>query len=178
MLSENIKNLRKKKGISQEELAIKLNVVRQTISKWEKGHSVPDSEMLIKLAEALDTTVGTLLGSAVEETETSEFQALAAKLELLNEQLEKRNEIHRKAWRVTHILFGVLALVAIARDLVQYVHFLNAMDEINSNVSIICGIDSLTNIYVTNGSFKILVIIIPAILAIISGIGLYKTRRR
>ena len=40
MLSENIKNLRKAKGISQEELAIKLNVVRQTISKWEKGGSL------------------------------------------------------------------------------------------------------------------------------------------
>ena len=51
MLSENLKNLRKAKGLSQEELAIKLNVVRQTVSKWEKGLSVPDSEMLIRLAE-------------------------------------------------------------------------------------------------------------------------------
>ena len=39
MLSENLKNLRKAKGLSQEELAIKLNVVRQTVSKWEKGAS-------------------------------------------------------------------------------------------------------------------------------------------
>ena len=92
MLSENIKNLRKAKGISQEELAIKLNVVRQTISKWEKGLSVPDSEMLIKLAEELDTTVNILLGETVEPTETTEIQALAAKLELLNEQFAKRNE--------------------------------------------------------------------------------------
>ena len=37
MLNENIRNLRKAKGLSQEELAIKLNVVRQTVSKWEKG---------------------------------------------------------------------------------------------------------------------------------------------
>ena len=37
MLNENIKNLRKAKGLSQEELANRLNVVRQTISKWEKG---------------------------------------------------------------------------------------------------------------------------------------------
>ena len=57
MLSDNIRNIRKRKGISQEELAIKLNVVRQTVSKWEKGLSVPGSEMLIKLAEKLDTTV-------------------------------------------------------------------------------------------------------------------------
>lgn len=39
MLNENIKAIRKTKGLSQEELAVKLNVVRQTISKWEKGVS-------------------------------------------------------------------------------------------------------------------------------------------
>lgn len=60
MLNENIRNLRKVKGLSQEELAIKLNVVRQTISKWEKGLSVPDSSMLVSLAEELDTSVSTL----------------------------------------------------------------------------------------------------------------------
>ena len=62
MLNENIRNLRKSKGLTQEELAIKLNVVRQTISKWEKGLSVPDSSMIISLAEELDTSVSTLLG--------------------------------------------------------------------------------------------------------------------
>ena len=61
MLNENIRNLRKAKGISQEELAIKLNVVRQTVSKWEKGLSVPDSSMLVSLAEELDTSVTTFL---------------------------------------------------------------------------------------------------------------------
>ena len=67
MLNENIRNLRKAKGISQEELAIKLNVVRQTVSKWEKGLSVPDSSMLISLAEELDTSVSTLLGETIQE---------------------------------------------------------------------------------------------------------------
>ena len=62
MLNENIKNLRKAKGISQEELAVRLNVVRQTVSKWERGISVPDSGMLISLAEELDTSVSVLLG--------------------------------------------------------------------------------------------------------------------
>ena len=47
MLSDNIKRIRKSKGLSQEELAIKLNVVRQTVSKWENGLSVPDLDMLI-----------------------------------------------------------------------------------------------------------------------------------
>ena len=62
MLNENIKAIRKSKGLSQQELAIKLNVVRQTISKWEQGLSVPDSDMLIPLSEVLETPVSTLLG--------------------------------------------------------------------------------------------------------------------
>lgn len=57
MLNENIKAIRKSKGLSQEELAVKLNVVRQTISKWENGLSVPDSDMLISISEALETPV-------------------------------------------------------------------------------------------------------------------------
>ena len=67
MLNENIKNLRKAKGLSQEELAIKLNVVRQTVSKWEKGLSVPDSNTLVLLADELDTSVSILLGETVQE---------------------------------------------------------------------------------------------------------------
>ena len=65
MLSENIKTARKSKGLSQEELAVKLNVVRQTISKWEQGLSVPDSDMLIALSDALATPVSALLGEFV-----------------------------------------------------------------------------------------------------------------
>ena len=53
MLNENIRAIRKSKGLSQQELAVKLNVVRQTVSKWEKGLSVPDSDLLIALSEAL-----------------------------------------------------------------------------------------------------------------------------
>ena len=62
MLSNNLKRIRKSKGLSQEELAIKLNIVRQTVSKWENGLSVPDSDMLITLADELDTSVSVLLG--------------------------------------------------------------------------------------------------------------------
>ena len=178
MLSENIKNLRKTKGISQEELAIKLNVVRQTISKWEKGLSVPDSEMLIRLAEELDTTVNVLLGETVEPTESTEIQVLAAKLELLNEQFAKRKESRRKAWRIVFIVLGVLALVSIAKGVIDYIYFLNAMDKINSSVSNIGGYDGPTEIYVSGGSLKITKIIITIIIAAASGIGIYKTRRR
>ena len=47
MLNENMKAIRKSKGLSQQELAVRLNIVRQTVSKWEQGLSVPDSDMLI-----------------------------------------------------------------------------------------------------------------------------------
>lgn len=53
MFSENLRNLRKAKGISQEAMAEQLHVVRQTISKWEKGLSVPDAGILIRVAEIL-----------------------------------------------------------------------------------------------------------------------------
>ena len=69
MLNENIKAIRKSKGLSQQELAIKLNVVRQTVSKWEQGLSVPDSDMLITMSEVLETPVSTLLGETIIETE-------------------------------------------------------------------------------------------------------------
>ena len=96
MLSENIKTMRKAKGLSQQELAIRLNVVRQTISKWEQGLSVPDADMLIMLAEVLDTSVSTLLGEEVIESEADEIKAMAEKLELINWQLAQRKIRTRK----------------------------------------------------------------------------------
>ncbi len=62
MISEKIKMLRTQKGLSQEELAVKLGVVRQTVSKWEKGLSAPDSQMLISLSVELGVSVSFLLG--------------------------------------------------------------------------------------------------------------------
>ena len=90
MLSENIKAIRKSKGISQEALAIKLNVVRQTISKWEKGLSVPDSEMLLSISEVLETPVSVLLGETVIEPEYDDLKAISEKLETINLQLAQR----------------------------------------------------------------------------------------
>ena len=91
MLNENIKRIRKSKGLSQEELAIKLNVVRQTVSKWENGLSVPDSSMLIILANELDTTVSELLGEPIAEPTTDDLKILSEKLEVINLQLAKRS---------------------------------------------------------------------------------------
>ena len=96
MLNENIRAIRKSKGLSQEELAIKLNVVRQTISKWERGLSVPDSDMLISISEVLETPVSTLLGETVIESKVDDLTAISEKLEIINLQLAQRKTIRRK----------------------------------------------------------------------------------
>ena len=96
MLNENIKAIRKSKGLSQEELAIKLNVVRQTISKWEKGLSVPDSDMLISISEVLETSVSTLLGETVMESKVDDLKAISEKLEVINLQFAQGKETRRK----------------------------------------------------------------------------------
>ena len=96
MLGENIKEIRKSKGLSQEELAIKLNVVRQTVSKWENGLSVPDSELLIAISEELETPVSVLLGETVKEQKSNDLKIISEKLEVINLQLAKRKEIRRK----------------------------------------------------------------------------------
>ena len=90
MLNENIKIIRKSKGLSQEELAVKLNVVRQTISKWEQGLSVPDSDMLLSISEALETPVSTLLGETVMESKADDLKVISEKLEIINLQLAQR----------------------------------------------------------------------------------------
>ena len=109
MLNENIKNLRKNKGYTQEELANKLNVVRQTISKWEKGYSVPDAEMLKKLAEIFDTNVSQLLGSTIEQD--ANVDVLAEQLARINEQLIIKNRRSRRIWKTIGI--GVLIAIII-----------------------------------------------------------------
>lgn len=111
MLNENIKILRKSKGLSQEELAIKLNVVRQTISKWEKGLSVPDSEMLISISEALETPISTLLGETVVESKTDDLKVIAEKLEIINLQLAQRKNTRRKALQWLFISACVVIVV-------------------------------------------------------------------
>lgn len=111
MLKNNIKSLRKSKGLSQEELAVKLNVVRQTISKWEQGLSVPDSEMLIALSEAFETPVSTLLGEDVTETKADDLKAISEKLEIINLQLSQIKNKKRKI--IQWILISICAVIII-----------------------------------------------------------------
>lgn len=110
MLHENMKAIRKSKGLSQEELAVKLNVVRQTISKWEQGLSVPDSNMLISISEELETPVSTLLGETVIESKVDDLKAISEKLEIINLQLAQRRTTRRK---IFHWLFISLCAVIV-----------------------------------------------------------------
>lgn len=110
MLKDNLKTLRKNKGLSQEELAVKLNVVRQTISKWEQGLSVPDAEMLIKLSEVLDTTVSTLFGEKISESKVDDLKAISEKLKIINLQLSQRKNERRK---IIHWLLISLCVIIV-----------------------------------------------------------------
>ena len=114
MLNENIKAIRKSKGLSQEELAIKLHVVRQTITKWEQGLSVPDSNMLISISEVLETPVSTLLGETIAEPKRNDLKAISEKLEVINLQLAKKAAAKRKMlqWLFIFIACGIVIIFA------------------------------------------------------------------
>lgn len=115
MLNENIRAIRKSKGLSQQDLADKLNVVRQTISKWEQGLSVPDSDLLIALSEALETPVSTLLGETVTEAEADQVKALSEKLEIINQQFARRKAVRRLDlhWLLIAVCVGILAVAGV-----------------------------------------------------------------
>ena len=115
MLNENIKVIRRSKGLSQQELAVKVNVVRQTVSKWEQGLSVPDSDLLIALSEVLETPVSTLLGETVTEAEADEVKILSEKLESINLQFARRTAMRRSAlhWLLIAVCVGILAVATV-----------------------------------------------------------------
>ena len=104
MFGDNLRTMRKQKGFSQETLAERLHVVRQTISKWEKGLSVPDAEMLIQLADILDTNVATLLGGAADIEDGLNRNTISVQLEQLNTLLAEKNRRSRKIWRTIVIV--------------------------------------------------------------------------
>ncbi|MBQ4580245.1 MAG: helix-turn-helix transcriptional regulator [Clostridia bacterium] len=103
MLKDNIKTLRHAKGLSQEALALRLNVVRQTISKWEQGLSVPDAEMLLALSDALEAPVSVLLGETTSAAPTEELAALSERLESINLYLARKKQMRRR------VVIGLLA---------------------------------------------------------------------
>lgn len=112
MFQDNLKALRKEKGFTQESLAIELHVVRQTVSKWEKGLSVPDAEMLQKLAEVLETPVARLLGAELPQEEAQRNE-IAEQLAKINEQLAIKNRRSRRVLKTVIIVLAVLILLPV-----------------------------------------------------------------
>ncbi|MBQ8081491.1 MAG: helix-turn-helix transcriptional regulator [Clostridia bacterium] len=115
MLGENLKKLRQQKGFTQESLAIQLHVVRQTVSKWEKNLSVPDAEMLQRIAEVLEAPVGALLGADLPPD--PERNEIAEQLTALNEQLAIRNRRTKRIWSAIGIVLATLVVLRIGLTL-------------------------------------------------------------
>ena len=110
MFAENLKKIRKDKGYTQEELAKKLNVVRQTVSKWEKGLSLPDVDMLSKIANVLETDVNILLDGQITSTDQSEIVKQLAKI---NEQLTIKNRRYKKIMKTIAIILLIIVIFGI-----------------------------------------------------------------
>ncbi len=168
MLKENLQAIRKSKGLSQQELAVKLNVVRQTISKWEKGLSVPDSEMLVKISEVFEIPAGDLLSETAVYPEAEPLKAIAEKIEVINLQMERRSENQRKT---VHFLFITVSLAFLS--LLVFLYFYNSA-YLNWDYS-----DLQTAILGTAAhSIEWLFVRAAPILLIILFIGIYLTRKK
>lgn len=147
MFSQNFKTLRKQKGMSQETLAQQLNIVRQTISKWEKGLSVPDADMLTRIAELFEVSVSELLGSKIEEEKN--INEIATQLALLNEQLANRSRRNLKILK--GILIGVSAVI-----LIMSIFYITAFtlfkyqksSEVTTSVQLLCTLHGEEYTYV------------------------------
>ena len=132
MFSDNLKTMRKAKGYTQEELAIKLNVVRQTVSKWEKGLSVPDADGLSKIADVLDTKVDILLGGTI--TDEDDKDAVAVQLAKISEQLAIKNRRSKRIWKVVGITLLIILIFNILLVIFRIVSFKNYSDNGSTTV--------------------------------------------
>lgn len=128
MFGENLKAMRKAKGYTQQELAMKLNVVRQTVSKWEKGLSVPDAEILVEIADVLDTDVSVLLGKEVSDEESRDEVAL--QLAKISEQLAIKNRKSKRIWKAV----GIILLIIIIFNILLMIFGSIASKGVSTNV--------------------------------------------
>ena len=117
MLNIRLTALRKMKGITQEELAEQLHVVRQTISKWEKGLSVPDATMVIRLSQIFEVPVSTVLGEEFIANDEMSQKEVAEQLAGINHQLAIKNRRWNKFWKI----FGMIILIVVVFNIVMLV---------------------------------------------------------
>ena len=115
MLNENLAKIRKERGLTQEALSVKLNVVRQTISKWEKGTAVPDADTLCRIADALDISVSTLLGGS-EHEDKIDTTAIVGSLAQINEQIAIRNRRAANIWKALFLISLVVIGILIGKS--------------------------------------------------------------
>ena len=121
MLGENIRDIRKQKGMTQEELANRIGVVRQTVSKWEKNLSVPDADLLQRIAQVLEVPVSALLGAKIEIEDHS--NDLAVQLSRINEQLSIKNTRAKRIWKAVGfvlIAYVLIYLILFALNVVDF----------------------------------------------------------
>ena len=118
MLNENIRKYRKECGLSQEEMAVKLHVVRQTISKWETNLSVPDADMFIEIAKLLQVSVEQLLDYSGKDN-----LSVDTELARLNEELakhikeERRLQLyHQKRNLILYLLIASLTIALVVKN--------------------------------------------------------------
>ena len=107
-------NLRKQKGLSQEELANRLNVSRQTISKWEVGDSTPDMEKLVAISDmfeiSLDELVMDKVPTQIGETSSKIGVTNELKGKVLTDENKKKA---KKGFKIAAIIIGVIVLIDI-----------------------------------------------------------------
>ena len=109
-LSEKILKLRKAHGLSQDELAEKLGVTRQSISKWESNQATPELDKVVKLAEVFDTNTDYLLQpSATDELTLKTSMLERQQKNILNQQARTQN----RQFLIISILLALLSIVVV-----------------------------------------------------------------
>lgn len=126
---ENLRAFRKQKEFSQEYLAEKMNVSRQTISKWENGTAMPDLKKLTDLASLFDVSMDELLGTSAPDYKTSESDN--AELEVLKQAFDEYKTKNKK----TTIIFGVLSTALVVALIVTTVNLSNSIANLQSRVN-------------------------------------------
>ncbi|MBQ0070908.1 MAG: helix-turn-helix domain-containing protein [Spirochaetales bacterium] len=195
MLGENISRIRKDRGLTQEAFAAKINVVRQTVSKWENGTAVPDADMLCRIADALEVSVSVLLGREDGASSSSgEYKEISNALAEINEQLALRNKQSRRTHRfimgLVYFFIGFplfLTLINIAGVFLFHVRTGSGAVQVTStstvvseaSTGIIGGADGPTAIYVTESrpSTFLLVLSLVCGILLLLGVGIHFLRK-
>ena len=177
MLNENIRNLRNAAALSQEELAQRLHVVRQTVSKWEKGLSAPDAEMLTHLADALGTSVEILLSASAVAPASGESAAdLGAQLAELNRLFARQQEHRRIFWRVVCIIVASTSLLILSFAAAMFIHNWQTSRELAAAVGVIGGADGPTAVFVTRATPQWISLLLIAGIGAAALFGIWRKR--